>query len=610
MATCVEPNDTEVEQSPVAKKWNQSVKKGTLPAASRWPRISTMCVTITITLVMFVVDRLVLSWAPNSTMPSVLEDPSIIFCLLGVCTSLLLFRGSHWTSIMSFQKQPKKILAEAPASGQRKWAPTVARSPVRAELCSKTRVAVAESTTNQTLDQKAILGSSHARVGSAARLNFVLSQEAVKVSADKVAQELQKLEAEGWETDIMSYNIVIRAFAKQGDLRTAERWLDRLRKKGIVPNEHSFVSIMSCLAKAGEVEAAEAMMKRMQQAGVVATGMSFTMLIHACTRLGRTRQAEVYIEEMQKAGFLPGETHYNALIHACGMEGNVQAAERWRGEMDKMKIMPTVITFTALIDACAKSSNTSRAEYWMQQMLSENLVPNVVTYCTMINACAKVGDLSRAQYWYDFMVERDVKPNAHVFSAIINACAQEGNVTAARLWLSRAEQAGTALDAVVYCCVMNASGKAGDAEGAMATYKQMRCHGIRSHVVVYGTLVHPFAYRGDWVTVEEIAREMVADGIAMNDYVLYSRLMAFSRGKPKQAELAEAAFLQGMRSGLKANIRIIKALGWAVGRNRCAELASLTGYSKLVEELPKREAPLPCSYNHRSQRDCERNDWS
>merc|ERR1719487_312612 len=175
------------------------------------------------------------------------------------------------------------------------------------------------------------------------------------------------------------------------------------------------------------------------------------------------------------------------------------------------------------------------------------------------------------------MLQLRVQPNAYIFSALINACARASDVEAACAWLQRAEDSGTTLDAVVYGCVINACGKAGDSQSAMTAFRQMRSHGIQTHIVVYGALARPFAYSGDWEEVERIQSEMADDGIAMNDYFLYTLLLAYSRAKPRRGDRAETAFHKALSEGVQPNDRVIKALSSAVGRVRCAQILDQLG---------------------------------
>merc|ERR1719277_2568526 len=235
----------------------------------------------------------------------------------------------------------------------------------------------------------------------------------------------------------------------------------------------------------------------------------------------------------------------------------------------------------------------------MEAMMCQGLNPTVVSFSTMINACAKVGDLGRAEHWYGIMQEHGVQPNGYCYSALINACSRVGNVESACLWLQRAEKTGAAMDGVVYGCVINTCGKVGDAERAMSVFRQMKAQGIKSHIVVYAALARPFAYQGDWMEVERIRKEMEGEGIVVNDYFLYTQILAYGRAKPRQPDRAEIVFCDAVASGLSPNEQVFKALGTAVGRSRCSQLSGLSRAE--ASQLAKTRAPVvtpvrePCS---------------
>merc|ERR1719446_74511 len=180
------------------------------------------------------------------------------------------------------------------------------------------------------------------------------------------------------------------------------------------------------------------------------------------------------------------------------------------------------------------------------------------------------------------MLESGVQPNAHSFSAVINACAKAGDILAATRWLDKMDEVGIAADVVVYSTVLDACAKVGDAERSAQVFKQMRSNGIRPNVVSYASLARPFAHRGDFHEVERLLDEMRSVGLVMNEYFLYALLLAYASARPRQAERAEAAFRDALNAGVEVNRHVLTALGRAVGRTRCNELA---------RELEVREQP-------------------
>jgi pentatricopeptide repeat protein len=417
---------------------------------------------------------------------------------------------------------------------------------------------------------------------SSSRVNHAISQAAARGDPDRMVEALESHESSGSEPDVTSYNLIIRAYTKSGDLRSAERWLKKMVERGVKPTEYSFNTLMNAYAKSDDVASVERWMSQMIDSDIGTSGVSYAIVIHASARRGDVENAHYWLQKMAAAGLQPDCVNYNSLIHACSVRKDADGAEHWFNQLVSHGLEPTVMTYTALVDACSKSLDVKKAEKWMEQLLKLGLEPNVVSFSAMIDACARVGDLEKAEHWHTRMLELGVQPNAYIYSALINACAQSSDVAAASEWLRRAEKSGTTLDAVVYGCVINACGKAGDAQSAMAAFRQMRSQGIATHVVVYGALARPFAYQGDWEDVERIHDEMVADGIPLNDYFLYTMLLAYSRSKPRRGDRAEATFRKALSKGVRPNDRVVKALSSAVGRTRCANILHSCGLEQLI----------------------------
>eukprot|EP00931_Biecheleriopsis_adriatica_P001503 TRINITY_DN10186_c0_g1_i1.p1 TRINITY_DN10186_c0_g1~~TRINITY_DN10186_c0_g1_i1.p1 ORF type:complete len:632 (-),score=130.51 TRINITY_DN10186_c0_g1_i1:81-1976(-) len=537
-------------------------------------RFTWVITTTLLTIGVFSLDKLLSEWSLEKGISSLLDDYSLIFYFIGIVAGYNFFRRAQLSRQEKLQDK-KSCAANSPtlASATPTRATRLPSFCMGQDDCSHRGFASPDSVSSTPSSQVS------GRPGTSSRLNHLLNQAAAKDQALTAARTLTRLESEGWESDTTSYTIVIRALAKSGKLQQAEHWLAKLFQRGLQPNEHIYAALMNASMKADEAETVEYWMKKMQQSGVMASNISYGLLIHAYTRSGNLAKAESWLRTMEEEGITPHDGNYNSLIHACSMQCNAGLAEQWLEEMLRKGLEPSVVTYTALIDACAKSSDVQRAESWMADMLARGVEPNVVSFGTMINACAKVGELARAEHWYEQMKEKGVQPNEYVYSGLINACAKAGDVEAARRWLERAEQAGSAVDSVGYGCVINACGRVGDAEGAMNVFRRMRSHGIRSHIIIYSSLARPFAYRGDWQMVEQIAEDMKQDGFEICDYFLYAMLLAYSRAKPRQSERAEAAVIKALDSGLQLNERVFKALSLAVGRQRALELAGLYGNS-------------------------------
>jgi len=406
-----------------------------------------------------------------------------------------------------------------------------------------------------------------------ARLNQNLEQAVRHGKADLAAKTIANFEATtGQQPEPLSYNLVMNAYAKKGDVRSAEQWLARMQSKGVQITTCSCNTLLDACARANDLQGCERWLGYMCDHGAKPNVISYATVIYAHARQGGKAKAEALFRKMLEAKIMPDAMCYNSLIHACSVCGQAERAETWLQEMQTSGLSPNVTTFTAVIDACAKAGDVPKAEKWLGTMMQQGVEANVVTYSALIDACAKAGNLKRAEFWLNEMPSRGVQPNAHSYSAVINACAKSGSVDAAEQWLDRSEEAGITNDVVVYSSVIDACGKANQPDRALAAFDRMVVQGIRPHVVAYSALARPFAYQGRWVEVERIAEDMKNDGVRANEYFVYAHLLAYAMARPRQGSKAEQCFRGAVEMGIQPNEHITAALSRAVGRVRTTEL--------------------------------------
>lgn len=393
----------------------------------------------------------------------------------------------------------------------------------------------------------------------------------------RLVRLLQKFETEWGLPDALSYNLVLRAHAKDGNCAAADGWMKYMEEKGKA-TLCSYNTMLDACSKAGDPQSSESWLQRLLDGGLRPNVISFATVIHAFARKGDETRAQYWQSKMLEMGVEPDTVSYNSLIHACGVKGNIQAAEGWLEDMLQRQLPASVTTFASLIDACAKAGDLERAEKWMQEMLQRGIEPNVVSFGAVINACAKASNLQRAEYWHHTMLEMGVTPNVRSYSSVINACAKAGKAEEAVQWLERLEDAGLQSDAIVYSSVIDACGKAGDTEMALCIFRRMQARGIQPHVVTYSALARPFAYKGHWQEVEDLAVEMEKSGQRPNEYFIYAQLLAYATAKPKEPARAERCIRNALEAGLVPNQHILSGLGRALGRKRATDLLAMLGH--------------------------------
>jgi len=393
---------------------------------------------------------------------------------------------------------------------------------------------------------------------------------AVKAGEQERAERLlYEIIESGFAPDLRIFNLVISGSVKRGDIARAEIWFMHMRKVGVTPNSASYNMIMDAHGKAENAKGAERWFADMIDEGQAPDAVTYATMIHAHAKHGDTKLAEKWLWQMIGAGLTPNVISYNSLILSCSRNGDVDGAEKWAYEAEKADLNAKMVEVYAKHD---DNDDECHAQRRADKMTSSKADPNVVTYSTMIDACAKAGDRVRAEFWHRRMLARGLQPNAHTFSSVISACAKAGDAVAASQHLMMMEKAQVRSDVVVYSSVLNACAKAGDTKRAKKVFQQMQSSGIQPNLIAYSSLAQSLAYRGDWMEVENLGNMMTNEGYVMNDRFLCALLLSYALAFPRQAQRAEAAFVDACAKGVPLNTHILAALRRAVGKARCKQL--------------------------------------
>jgi pentatricopeptide repeat domain-containing protein 1 len=178
---------------------------------------------------------------------------------------------------------------------------------------------------------------------------------------------LNKMEEWGVLPDIVSYNTVIQAYSRRGDVKRAETLLNHLLapSSSVEPNSRTFSALLSGLAKQKTVEAAE---------------QAETLLVQ--------------MKELQEERNLNTHTDlfiYNAVLNCWARQGNGPRAESFFRELERFG-SPDLISYNSVINAY--KDNFAKGESFVQEMIKRGILPDEITYRTLLKVMKADGSIS------------------------------------------------------------------------------------------------------------------------------------------------------------------------------------------------------------------------
>eukprot|EP00928_Gymnodinium_smaydae_P090394 TRINITY_DN7419_c0_g2_i2.p1 TRINITY_DN7419_c0_g2~~TRINITY_DN7419_c0_g2_i2.p1 ORF type:complete len:657 (+),score=52.85 TRINITY_DN7419_c0_g2_i2:123-2093(+) len=209
---------------------------------------------------------------------------------------------------------------------------------------------------------------------------------------------------------VRTFNIMISACMKGGNVSAALHWWSCFASLGIEPTQVTYNSMINVCARGSDLGQAEWWMERMLTGGIEPCLKSFTILVVACGQSGSERRAEYWFQRMHSYGLRGDAILYNAMIDTYVKAGNVAKAEMWFLKMQADGVTPVQRTFNLLLHARAKNGNMHRAEQWHMLMQEAGLPCDEYTYGSLIEGCAKCHNMSLAEHFLSRMFSERLKP--------------------------------------------------------------------------------------------------------------------------------------------------------------------------------------------------------
>ncbi|KAG9442564.1 hypothetical protein H6P81_018418 [Aristolochia fimbriata] len=186
------------------------------------------------------------------------------------------------------------------------------------------------------------------------------------------------------EPNDVTFNIMISAYCKEGNLVLALVMLEKCFKLGLVPDIITVTKVLDALCHEGRVmEAVELMETVEKKKGSVADVVAYNSLVKGFCLLGKAKAGVRLLKEMERKGCLPNLSTYNLLISAFCELGDLDSALDLFREMGTVGIGHDFITYDTLIKGLCSGGRIAHG-FKLLSMMEENaevFTGHITTIC-------------------------------------------------------------------------------------------------------------------------------------------------------------------------------------------------------------------------------------
>ncbi|MCJ1298307.1 hypothetical protein MMC08_001096 [Hypocenomyce scalaris] len=270
-----------------------------------------------------------------------------------------------------------------------------------------------------------------------------------RVEVDEVCKQFHRLTQEfGIEPDVKSWNIVIAAHTRAGDVGGALRWFAKLLDSKTKPDSYSFGTMMAMYANRGDIEAVAELLEQSKSAVDKMTSAMVDSLVLAHIKNDDVEAAEKMVKSALDMDLEGTKTRmWNYLLNAYALRGDIQNLGRVHIQMKEAAVPLDNMTYAALMHGLVVLRRPEDAKKILQVVMPKKGIRATATHYAVVMA----GYLLSKQYpeifgLYRRMLQRNVKPALSTQTLMIKAAADADQlehkmqeITDANFSLSQAE---------------------------------------------------------------------------------------------------------------------------------------------------------------------------
>ncbi|CAN4084722.1 unnamed protein product [Withania somnifera] len=233
------------------------------------------------------------------------------------------------------------------------------------------------------------------------------------VSARRIFDRMRKKDAITW-------NAMISGYAQNGLSDETIALFNAMKEAGVNPNNITLVSVLSACASVGALDVGKSIDDYASRRGIKYDIYVATALIDMYAKSGNLDDAYQIFESMPRKN----EVSWNAMISALAFHGRAHEAFFLfnRMSLESSDARPDDVTFVGVLSACVHAGLVDEGKHLFDIMSSSfGLIPKVEHFSCMVDLLSRAGRVYEA---WDFLQKMPQKPDEILLGALLGALMQ------------------------------------------------------------------------------------------------------------------------------------------------------------------------------------------
>merc|ERR1719269_66245 len=401
-------------------------------------------------------------------------------------------------------------------------------------------------------------------------------------------QVFRKLQSSGVQLTALAYNALLDSCVQCGKVHVALQHFKEMQDLGLV-DVVSYNTLLKAYLKQGQIVKARKLLGEMAENNIQANQVTYNEMLNALVTTKDRKEMWALVREMNSMGMRPNSVTCSIILKSLTSHSAPDDVRQAMALIDNLHEDMDEVLFASVIEACVRVGQLDLLSSKLQQYAGLGGLAGLTapTYGSMIKAYGRARDIERVRELWHEMRRRHVTPTSITLGCVIDALVNNGFPDARQPnrvqdVFEEMKEMGISCNTVSYNTMLDANARTGKMDRADELFREMQASGVSPDVITYSTLVKGYCQAGDIDRGFLVLKDMVNSGVHEPDEILYNSLLD---GCAKQHRVDDA--LKLVEDMHKHNVRpsnfTLSILVKLLGRSR-----RLNQAFSMVEETCKR----------------------
>merc|ERR1719247_1226324 len=341
-------------------------------------------------------------------------------------------------------------------------------------------------------------------------------------------QVFRKLQASGVQLTALAYNALLDACVQCGKVNVALQHFKEMKDLGLV-DVVSYNTLLKAYLKQGQILKARKLLSEMAESDIQANQVTYNEMLNALVTTKDRKEMWALVREMNAIGMKPNSVTCSIILKSLTAHSATDDVRQAMSLIDNLQEDMDEVLFASVIEACVRIGQLDLLSQKLQQYAAKGGLAGLTapTYGSMIKAYGRARDIERVRELWAEMRRRDVRPTSITLGCMVDALVCNSQPEEALRLVEEVRDNVSMreiLNTVIYSTLLKGFAQAKQPEKVQQVFEDMQADGIACNTVSYNTMIDANARTGRMARCDELFKDMQAVGV-QPDIITFSTLV-------------------------------------------------------------------------------------